>query len=65
MLLVAAAVVFFRWFVRQPKLARADVIQLIRLEATSMTLIGRADAATAAMTRYTAWIAAMKRLLHG
>jgi hypothetical protein len=29
-LLVVAAAVFLRWFVRQPKLARADIIRLIR-----------------------------------
>jgi hypothetical protein len=29
-LLVVSAVVFLRWFVRQPKPARADVIRLIR-----------------------------------
>jgi hypothetical protein len=29
-LLVVAAAVFLRWFVRQPELARADVIRLIK-----------------------------------
>jgi hypothetical protein len=29
-LLVVSAAVFLRWFVRQPKPARADVIRLIR-----------------------------------
>lgn len=30
MLLVIAAAVFLRWFVRQPRLVRGDVIRLIR-----------------------------------